>query len=337
MYMITGRAGCDKVRHGERQDGYSRCSSISTGYIERVLERLKANKHRKSTKHNYHQIWKHFNDFVLRLDIRPKTWERHVALFCAYLVDKGNKSATIKSYVSAIKSILTTDGYEWNDSMILMETIVEACKIQNDRIFHRFPIHIGLLEMLLFEVQRTYKNDFYLEILFKTIFIIGYHGLLRVSEMATEKGLHCMNHAVKAKDVHIDQNKQKILLILYSSKTLGKESRLQKIKIEALDRHKHIQMSRVDGNIKQKRRHFCSFNLLHQYLTLRSPWEDEDEPLFILHHGVVLTPSLIRKNLKIGIKNIGLDASLYDIHSLRVGRTTDMIKMGSETGWQMEI
>ena len=71
-----------------------------------ILEKLKNQSNRDSTRIGYHKIWTRFNKFIIRLDIKPKTWEERVALFAAQLVEEGRKSSTIQSYVSAIKSTL---------------------------------------------------------------------------------------------------------------------------------------------------------------------------------------------------------------------------------------
>ena len=58
---------------------------------------------RPSMSQNYLSVWRQFNKFVIKLDIKPQTWEEKVSLFLAQLVDSGAQSSTIKSYVSAIK------------------------------------------------------------------------------------------------------------------------------------------------------------------------------------------------------------------------------------------
>ena len=75
-----------------------------------ILRNLLANHDRESTKKNYLSIWRQFNGFLIRLDKKPKQWEDRVALFLAFQVEKGAQSATIKSYTSAIKSVLKDDG-----------------------------------------------------------------------------------------------------------------------------------------------------------------------------------------------------------------------------------
>ena len=83
----------------------------------------------------------------------PILWEDRTSLFMAYLIDKGVQSSTIKSYVSAIKRTLLNDKYKWKDELILLTSLTKACKLVNDSVRTRLPIHCSLLEMILFELQ----------------------------------------------------------------------------------------------------------------------------------------------------------------------------------------
>ena len=201
--------------------------------------------------------------------------------------------------------MLITDGYKWDDSLTLLETITKACKILNDTVYNRFPIHIALLEMILFEIQRMFLKDLYLEIMYKTLFIISYYGMLRISEITTDTSPHALDHAIKAVNVHVGQNKPKMLLVLYSSKTHNKEFRPQKVKISAMDQIQYL----------RKKRHFCPFNLLHQYIMLRGEINDENENLFVFRHKVVIPPATIRRTLKTAIRQIGVDETVFNFHS----------------------
>ena len=130
--------------------------------------------------------------------------------------------------MSAIKAMLIDDNYDWNDDKVVLSALTRACKMKNDHLMARLPIHKNLLEILLFELEWMFANQPLLETLFKAFFLISYYGMFRVGELAMG------THPVRAKNVHIAKNKSKILFILYTSKTHHKSMRLQKVKISSL-------------------------------------------------------------------------------------------------------
>ena len=203
-------------------------SRISVNKIQLIIEKLKSLKNRETTKYNYLSIWRHFNRFISNLDRVPKTWEQRTVLFIAHLTDQGLQSSTIKSYISAIKCVLKDDDYEWDENQSLLSTLTRACKMVNDRVHIRRPIRRPLLEVILFEVGRLYNGQPYLVIMYRALFALLYYGLFRIGELT--KG----DHPVKAADVHVAKNKQKMLFVLRSSKTHGKSARLQKVKVQSM-------------------------------------------------------------------------------------------------------
>ena len=100
--------------------------------MEDIVARLMLKQHRDSTSKTYLGIWRQFNKFVICLDRKPKLWEDRATLFAGYLIDKGTQSATVKSYISAIKKTLIIDGYNWNDNLVLVWSLARACKIVNE-------------------------------------------------------------------------------------------------------------------------------------------------------------------------------------------------------------
>ena len=134
------------------------------------------------------------------------------------------QSQTVKTYVSAIKRVLIDDGYTWDNTKILLTSLTRGCRIINDRVRTRLPIQCNLLELILFEVQRIFtdSSQYYLEILYKALFALGYYGLFRVGELTLSP------HVIKASNVHVATNQDKILIVLYTSKTHGKEKLRQK-------------------------------------------------------------------------------------------------------------
>ena len=168
-----------------------------------VIDRLRCKSNRNSTRKTYHRIWTTFNKFLIRLDDKPQCWEERVTIFIAYLIEQGRQSSTIKSYVSAIKNVLMTDGYEWSDSKILLTSLTRACKLENDIVKTRLPIHGKLLDLLLFEVERAFDTQPFLRAMYMAFFALSYYGLFRVGELAESE------HAVKAKDVHVAKKQGK--------------------------------------------------------------------------------------------------------------------------------
>ena len=275
-----------------------------------ILEKLTGQKRRDSTVKIYQSIWRQFNNFIIRLDRKPVSWEDGASLFGAHLVEvKKLQSQTVRSYISAIKGILVDDGYNWDDNKVLLSTLTKACKLINDQVRTRLPIQKGLLEVILFEIQRDFRknNQHYLEILYKTIFCVAYYRMFRIGELTTGK------HPVKARDVHVAKNKQKLLFVLYSSKTHNLGSRPQKIKITS------------NNSKKERKCFFCPFELTRQYLQLRGDYQDETEPFFIFRDQQPVTPQHCRKVLKSALLAVNLNPKLYSCHGMRAGHASDLI------------
>ena len=280
---------------------------------------------RLSTRDNYLCIWKLFNQFVIRLDNILCTWEQRAAMFCAHLIDEGLQSATVRSYLSAIKSVLKDNDYDWDDSQTLLATLIRACRQINDQVKVRFPIKKSLLEVLLFELPRVLGfNQPYLIVLYRALFALAYYGLFRVGELASG------THPAQARDVHITTNKHKILIILRTSKTHAKESRPQQIKITS-------QSSCTSS--KPSKSHFCPFQLATDYMKLRGGYSTLCELFFIFHDCSPVCTAMVRTILRKTLNSLNLNASLYDTHSFHVNRHAEArLHGGADTiGRKMEI
>ena len=240
-------------------------------------------------------------------------------MFCTYLVEKGYQSSTIKSYVSGIKKCLTGDGYPWDDTKLILNSLTKACKLKNDTVYCRRPITKNLLEMLIFELDR-FIDSHYLRTMYRAMLCIGYYGLMRVGELADGP------HVAKVCNVFVGQNKEKILIILYSSKTHGKESRPQEIKISSLtEASKNTNSNLVKLNSNSI---ICPFKAMQDYKDLRGGYSSKDENFFVFSDGTAIKPQHLRTVLRTCLKRLNLNPNAFDCHSLRVGRTSDLIKMG---------
>ena len=151
----------------------------------------------------------------------------------------------------------------------------------------------------------------YLEIMYSALLALGYYGLMRVGELTLSP------HVVKAANIFLADNKDKILIVLYSSKTHDESNRPQKIKIES---------NRNERSGNYIHRNFCPFELIGEYIKIRRPYKTRNDPLFVFNDGSPVTATHARKMLKDCLKSLNLNNDLYDIHSLRIGRTSDLIK-----------
>ena len=294
--------------------------------MEQIFESLKTKKHQPTTRNTYHKIWQKFNKFVIRLDQIPRKWEHRLSLYCGYLIDiKGLKSSTVKTYISAVKDVLTTDGYEWDDNTFLLNTITKSCKLENDILKTRLPIRKNLLEVILFQIQRKFakENQPYLEIMYITAFLLFYYGMLRVGELTDSP------HVVKAKDIHSGTHKNKILLILHTSKTHSRADIPQHIIIKDQDilEVKSGRTKTISNQICQEST-FCPFLWTNRYLQARGGYINKKEQLLIFSDGSPVKAIHIRKLLRSTLNNLQLQGKLYDVHSFRIGRATDLQKAG---------
>ena len=311
----------------------SESSKLSTSDIQHIVDNLKMGRHRLSTRKSYRNVWKNFNEFFIRLDSKPNSWEERIILFIGFLIEKNKQSSTIKSYVSAIRAVLQDDGVVLDENKFLITSLTRACRLKNDRVQTRLPIQKGLLHIILGKIDEKLDAQPYLKLLYKTIFSTAYHGLFRIGEVT--KG----SHPILAKDVHIASNKKKILFILRTSKTHGLGDPPQMVKISSEPKTKtgerinnemmtRIKMENENQSENQQMTIYCPYMLLSEYFALRGPYHSMTEPFFIFRDASPVTPIHVRKCLNLMIKSSGFNEELYTSHGFRAGRSVDLLKFG---------
>ena len=149
-------------------------SSISTAYFKEVLEQLKYQQHQPSTDITYHRVWTLFNQFYIQLDRKPEKWEDRLALFGVYLVKMKKQSPTIKSYLSAVKSVLLAAGVDLNPDWYKIIALIWAGRIRNDKLTVRPHIQKSLTHIILDKKQIHFENQYYLSTLYCAMISTGY-------------------------------------------------------------------------------------------------------------------------------------------------------------------
>ena len=113
-------------------------------------------------------------------------------------------------------------------------------------------------------------------------------------------------------------NKDKIMIVLQSSKTHDEGCRPQIIYIES---------NRNEKSGAYLHRNFCPFTLINDFVVARhQQLYSMDEPLFIFRDGSPVLPYHARLVLKAMIARLGLNSNLYNIHSMRIGRSSDLFR-----------
>ena len=294
----------------------SNASLLSTRAIQQIVSKLELEKYRDLTKQTYYRVWKVFNEFFIKLDVKPTAWEDRITLFAAFLINEGKQSATVKSYISAIKSVLQDNFIEINEDAYLLNSLTRACRIHYDQINICRPIQKEVLNILLKAIEFHFMeaNQMYLLKLYMALFAASYYGLFRIGEVTDSK------HMVKANNVHIWINKKKLLFILRSLKTHTEGMFPQSIKISST--------VKITKRIDERQTYYCPFALLQSYLSVRGWLRRQDENFFIFRDHTPVKPQHFRTTLKLILTIVGFDSNQFSVHSFRAGRAVDLLHYG---------
>ena len=314
-YVVVNKSDFGSKWRKESSKGSSN-STISTSEMQQIVEKLKMQRVRDSTRKNYYTIWKLFNQFYLKLDVKPTEWEDRLTLFIAYLINDGKQSQTVRCYVSSIRAVLQEDGVKLNQDEFILSALTRACKIKNDVIKTRLPIRKNLLKQILYKTREFYLNSgqIYLMKLYTALFASAYYGLFRVGEITSG------SHPMKVSDVQVGFNKKKLKFTLRMSKTHGKYSHPQIIKITSSTPHSHKEIRNQND--------FCPYEIIRSYCRARPGFETKQEPFFIFSNNSSVTPGHMRNTLCTILKECGKDPALFGVHSFRIGRSQDLLKLG---------
>ena len=307
----------------DSKSSLSKSSTISTAAINNIIDKLKNDQHRDSTKATYYGIWKQFCKFYLRLDEKPVLWEDKITLFMVYLINNNCKTSTVKSYVSVLRAILKIDNIKLSPDSVLLTALTRACRKWNDKIRIILPIRKSVLLVLLITLDKVFDDNPqpYLVSLYKAMFSTAYFGLFRIGEITQSP------HVVKAKDVHIATNKNKIMMLLHSSKTHDKSSKPHIIKLVG----QIIAESAVPGssqNTQSISSAVCPFRLLKDYLSHCKGYKSDTEQFFVFRDCLPVQPQQFRHMLQKLLKLARFESHRYNSSSFRAGRATDMMEAG---------
>ena len=179
----------------------------------------------------------------------------------------------------------------------------------------RLPIKKNLLNLILVKIEEIFGTQPYLQTLYKALFSTTFFGLFRIGEVTESQ------HVVKACNVHIATNKRKMMFILFTSKTHGRDKKPQTIKISS-------QTLKGNRKIGDEMRDCCPNHLLRQYVRICGDALTSTEQFFIFKGHIPVQPLHMRNVLKLTLQMIGLEPKYYGIHSMRIGYASQMADAG---------
>ena len=162
-----------------------------------------------------------------------------------------------------MRNVLAEDGVSLSKHNFVIHSLTRACRICNDKLVTRLPVHRDLVKMIIKQVHiwALDSGQLYLGKLYKAMIVSAYYGMLRIGEIT--RSPHCL----LATNTHIATNKKKILFILFSSKTHGKGQKPQMIKITSTLGKGNRNCTVMDGILEC----LCPFKMLKDYLQI---WPD---------------------------------------------------------------
>ena len=134
---------------------------------------------------------------------------------------------------------------------------------------------------------------------------------------------------MKARDVHVAQNKEKFLFIFRTSKTHWKNMKPQIIKITSKRKsiipdncHKYRYGEETGSALP------CPYTLLCEYIAVRGKYSNIHKQFFVFADKSSVKPAHFRTCLKTLINEAGFQfKEFYTVHRLRSGRCCDLLEL----------
>ena len=251
---------------------------------------------------NYSRIFSNFIKFLVNLNIPvilPATTSTLIA-FISHLHTGGKKHSTISSYLSAIgtfhKLLYDTDPTK---SFLVVRSLLGLKKSSPPNL-GLLPIRFNLLIKVIQALQRS-KLDNFLQLMTKAIFLLAYHGCFRIGELVWSQSAQ---HTLSLSQVTFNHSPKSVILTLPS--------------------FKHS-VDPVEIIIPSSSPH-CPVGALEDYLDVRPRGKG---PLFLKPNGDPVKREDVVKTLKDTLTLLVPDTSRYITHSFRIGRTTDLVSLGT--------
>ena len=255
-----------------------------------------------STLDKYNAAWKLFMEFLLDFELEPD--EYGLSLYVEHLFFDGLMASSISGHLSAIAYGLSIRGLPDVTKEFLILRMLKGIRKQRPTCDIRIPITDIHLHNLL-DVLRRGVKDYYLSILYQTIFSWAWHACMRVSEY-TEG--NASDHGLKRQNI--------------AGIRSGGQVTSYRVKFQSF---KHCPQTFPDMiMIPSKDPSICPVRPMNIYLFMRG---DQEGPLFIDHRGPI-TRKKVADNLRTCAGILGWNQDRIQTHSFRIGRASAWAEEG---------
>ena len=229
----------------------------------------------------------------------------NLALFIAFLFDRGYASSTVSTYISALsyshKLFRLTDPTK----VFFIIQMLKGYSKLDKRVDARLPITTPILHKILSLTSELSLSRYEL-CLFRAMCSLAFHAFLRVGEMAVT-----------------NNNSNNVLCLNNVAKQLNADNEVISIRVTFAE-YKHNYNTSPFSMIIKRTQCFCPVDYLLNYLRLRGTGPGN---LFLLR-GEPVTRKYFCELLAKAIKLCGLNPSRYKGHSFRIGAASEAAERG---------
>lgn len=268
---------------------------------ESIIRILK-NSLAKSTQKSYHNTFKHFlrfhDTYYTGQAMLPISTHK-LAQFISVCHDLGLQPNSITSMVSALSYIHRLYDFPNPAHTFLIQKMLYS--IRKQRVSdQRLGFSLNLLQKLIQSLSLI-THDTYITLLLRTMFLLAFYALLRVSEITTTS-----NGSANI------INRENVKFSYKNGKVIKASLKLMNYK------HSKGQTSTIILS-RAKNRLLCPVRVLSKYCSVTT---HKSGPLFQFSCGKTVTASYFRRLLKRCVEHCHLDPTKYTSHSFRIGGAT---------------
>lgn len=232
--------------------------------------------------------------------------EINIALYIAHLWNLGLKASSIRSNLSALSFFHKINRKSDPCSSYFIRQVLKGAENRSGPSkLKLLPISKQILHKMIDAIPSVIHN-IYDKVLFKALLLLSYYCCLRAGEAVYSNSL---SHTLSFHQIHITNLPNERYI------TINFES------------YKHCIHSNLKFHIESVHdKNYCPVSSLIDYINFRGR---EAGPIFIHLNKTPVKRSRYSSIIKSCVSLLGLDPKLYNTHSLRIGRATDLALLGT--------